>query len=254
MGVISSVLRRLLPTGRAWRLLPGKKLDQVIEGLSGIGESAREYGGESYFDFFPAKTRELEEWEAFYGLSPTSDDDESDRRAALAAEWKATGGQSKAYIEGVLRTAGYDVWLHEWWSSPSPYVARDPRDYADPLFLGTVQCGEPLALCGEPDALCNAFTAVVPNYWANLSLNPTSPPGLPSDPARWPYFIYVGGETFPDPASVAATRLPGLRRLIQKLKPSQNWVLILITSVDSFVALEDGDEMVTETGALVLIE
>ena len=140
------IFQHLLPNARAWRLSKGKTIRKFFEGLAGAPEDARAFIDAVYGDVFPATTRELAAWEEQYGIA--ANPDEATRRLNLAAEWAAQGGQSPSYIQGVLHTAGFiDVYIHEWWESGPPYAARDPRDYTTHPTIGTVQCGEPLALC-----------------------------------------------------------------------------------------------------------
>jgi hypothetical protein len=245
------IIQHLLPTGEAWRTTVDKTLRKLFVGLSSVGGDAREFVDLVYLDLFPATTRELAEWERFYGLTPAASVTEEQRRLALAAEWRATGGQSPAYIQGVIQAAGFDVWIHECWEPGGPpWVARDPRDYVGDALAGSMQCGEPFAECGDPDAQCNNFLIFAgdANYWDNLNLSPIAPPPLPADSAKWPFFIYFGGQTFPLSATVPADRMPELRRLIQKLKPAQNWVVLLASDDEEFLTTETGEELLTEAG------
>ena len=80
-------------------------------------------------------------------------------------------------------------------------------------------CGEALAQCGEDTALCgnfDDFKQVVRNYV------------VPLDQAKWPYFLYIGGEIFGDLASVAAPRRDEFEALCLKICPVQQWLGILV--------------------------
>lgn len=245
-------MSHLLPTGEPFRLGANKALTKVLKGLAASGDDVRADADLGYLDLFPDSTRELEEWERQFGLNPAADASEADRRLLLAAEWRSTGGQSAAYIQGVLQTAGFNVFVHEWWASADPYVPRDPRDYVPSYSIGTVQCGAAVAICGNPRARCNGFTTTDPKYWSTLTLSRNAPPPIPSDSARWPYFLYIGGETFPDEAIVELSRKSEFQRLIQKLKPSQQWVVTLVI-YDAFIATEGGDLLQTEEGEFLTI-
>jgi uncharacterized protein DUF2313 len=237
MSVHFRAFQHLVPRGLAWRLPVGRSLRKLFEGLAPAFGRERDFADDILNDLFPATTRQLAEWEAQYGLEPAESDSEATRRLALAAEWAATGGQSPGYIEGVLQAAGFDVYVHEWWSSGPPYVARDPNDYTDLPLIGSVQCtpdgesDQPQCTAdNEPDQpQCDAFLVNDPHYFVNLDLTPRAPPPIPDDPDVWPYFLYIGGETFPDLAVVPIARKASLERLIQKLKPAQNWIVTLIT-------------------------
>ncbi len=220
------MIQHLLPRAAAWRTTAAKTLRNFFEGLSGAPEDFRGFIDDVYGDVFPETTRELAQWEEQFGI--VANPVEATRRLNLAAEWAAGGGQSPRYIQDVLQTAGFDVYVHEWPASGPPWFPRDPRDYTDLPLIGTVQCGEVLAQCGEATALCNGLLANDPGYIVNDDLSGNAPPPVPDDPARWPYFLYVGGETFPDTATIPVERKAEFRRLVLKLKPTQQWLVLLV--------------------------
>lgn len=236
------VFQHLLPDGQAWRLTITKTLRKFFEALSQPPEVARAYVDAVFEDAFPDTTRELAEWEAQFGLDPNPDD--AIRRLNLAAAWASGGGQDPAYIQGVLQTAGFDLYIHEWWEPGGPpYVARDPHLYTTRPLIGTWQCtgydaihrprsGQPQcsALGSQPQ--CNKFLANDPHYIVNKDLTRRPPPPIPERADRedyyWRFFFYVGGETFPDIAEVPASRREEFEKLILKLRPSQQWIVTLI--------------------------
>jgi hypothetical protein len=247
--------QHLLPDARAWRLTIDKKLRRFFEGLSFedliIGTEEEEpieteegeelgqgYGDpvqfldDVYEDAFPGTTRELVEWEKQFGLEPKGS--EVARRLALAAEWAATGGQSPSYIQGVLQTAGFDVYVHEWFEPGGPpWVLRDPRDYTDNPLVGIYQCSalpsQPQCSAFPSQPQCNDWLANETNYLVNKDLTRRPPPLVPDDPAKWPYFLYIGGETFPDIAIVEEDRRAEFERLILKIRPTHNWIVTLVS-------------------------
>ena len=84
------------------------------------------------------------------------------------------------------------------------------------------QCGEQLAQCGEPTALCGYY---------NGFRDEQVPYTVPDDAAYWPYFIYIGGETFGDLAQVEPSRQDELENLCLKICPSQLWIGMLVEYV-----------------------
>lgn len=244
---LAQTLRLLLPRARAWRAAPGSVLRAYIDGVGLALDDVRVYLDGVYQDRFPATTRELEEWEQQFGLLGSGSD--QDRRSAIAAAWQATGGQSPGYIQGVLQAAGFDVYVHDWWSSGPPYVARDPRSYTTPPTFGTAQCGEPLAQCGEPEAQCNTSLANEPGYLVNLDLTYRAPPAVPDDPDAWRGFMYIGGPTFGDVAEVPLERRHEFERLVLKLRPLHLWVVTLVSySLPEPLTIQGGDQLVTQGG------
>jgi len=127
---------------------------------------------------------------------------------------------------------------------------KDPRDYTTEPIVGDVQASslsdqpEASALPDQPQS--NAFLINNPGYIANLDLSPSAPPPIPDDstlnvkvplsawdwfPTYWPYFIYLGGETFPDRVSIPASRRAELERLILKIRPQHQWIVMLVDYV-----------------------
>lgn len=79
-------------------------------------------------------------------------------------------------------------------------------------------CGGAIAEAGEPEALCGnyfEFTEKLRDYI------------VPNDPAKWPYFLYIGGETFGDIAQIDPKRRDEFEALCLKICPTQQWLGIL---------------------------
>lgn len=241
-------LVHLLPRAMAWSVTVDKTLRRFLEGLAQAPSDARDALDLIWLDIFPDTTRELAKWEKQFGLiAPATDDD---RRLQLAAVFSAQGGQSPRYLQDVVRAAGFDVYLYEWWGLPlsGAPVAHDPHDYTVVPSIGTVQCGEPLAQCTAVDAPppeplpsgvslfdlypeCNRFLANEPGYLVNLNLTREAPPPVPDDVTTYPYFLYWMGATFGTRANVPAARRDEFERLLLKLCPSQQWLVTYVTYV-----------------------
>lgn len=250
-----STLRHLLPKSEAFRAAAGRIISKFWDGCAGALDQVRLWIVMVLLDLYPSSTREIEQWEIHFGIPHDPSLSASMRRAMLAAEWRATGGQSPKYIQDVLHEAMLPVYIHEWWEPGGPpYVARDPRDYTVQPLLGYFQCSEDDdILCGDFDAQCNDWLANDPGYWDNKTLSVGAPPPVPDDPDYWPYFLYVGGETFPEEAILAPADRARFERLIQKLKPAQQWIVALIQYDDSLLPLTDesGGWLETESGMVI---
>jgi len=253
------IFQHLLPDGAPWRPrdpgAPGQGfhlwrfLKGLAKGISGTdipgGTDARAYIDAVHADAFPATTRELPEWQRQFGLRATGVT--ATDRQQLAAAWAEEGGQSPSYIQGQLQAAGFNVYVHDWWSTGptpgdlnAPYVARDPHDYTEVPLIGTNQCdavtltqpqctgfsfdGTPQA--GQPQ--CDRFLANEPGYIVNQDFSQAAPPPIPDDPLTWPYFMYIGGSTFGTEAAVPPTRRAEFERLVLKLRPLHLWIVLLI--------------------------
>ncbi len=261
-SVFFRLFQHLLPRARAWRIIVEKQLRDFFEGLVPFQEDYKLFVDKIYEDIDPQLTRELPVWEKQFQLSGMGL--ESERRAALDAAWKAQGGQSPGYLQGILRDAGFDVYVHEWWFFDGPTRhTRDPRLYLnDPVFLTVF--GEPEAVFGEPEAVFGGALGdgyALVNKGPGISyFKPTAfscfgepeavfgepeavfgeTTGLrfvpkeyiiPDDPAKWPFFVYIGAESFPAFADVSAVRRIELERMILKYFPEQLWVGMLINYV-----------------------
>ncbi len=120
------IIKHLLPKAKAWLITIEKRLKEFFNGLTGIGEDAKEFTDDAWRDIFPQTTRELPAWEQQFGLSQINTLTTQQKRDRLAAAWSATGGQSPSYIQGVLQENGFDVYLHEWWI---PATEPKPMDF-----------------------------------------------------------------------------------------------------------------------------
>jgi len=225
-------LRHLLPRARAWDLNKATKtLRLFFEALADEAADDRGFLDDVYADLHPDTTRRLDAWEREFGLLPATA--EANRRLNLKAAWKANGGQSPAYIQDVLQTAGFDLYVHEWWvPGSSPRTARDPRNYTAAAYIGTYQCfddtGQPQCFDGPSQPQCNRFLSNSPGYLVNKTLRADAPPAIPSDQSKWPYFLYIGAETFPGKAQVDPERRDELERLLLKICPTQHWIVLLV--------------------------
>lgn len=259
--------QHLLPKARAWRTTIDKQLRQFFEGLSGSASDARQFIDDVWSDIFPDTTRELTKWEDQFGL-PTVGLTEQERRDRLNAAWKAVGGQDPAYIQETLQARGFDVYVHEWWdpadekpvgvagcvsprgpftyigpeySSPNQFMmAGDPFALAgNPLALaGNAVLGYPLVnkiletvrdlepLCGEADVECGEEVAACGVYTGFI--DQVRPYIVPTDPAKWPYFLYIGGQTFGETATLNASRRDEFEALCLEICPTQLWLGILV--------------------------
>lgn len=265
------ILQHLLPRGEAWKTTIEKTLRRFFLGLSAQPEETRDFIDKVYLDLFPATARSvddpdpaeasgaLEEWESQFGLYPADLADVAARRQALDAAWKAQGGQSPDYLQGILRAAGFDVYVHDWWSAGPPYVARDPRSYVNQPRLGTWRCQDLPTTATKPTCSafssrprCNRFLVNDPHYLVNLDLTRRAPPPVPDDPSKWPYFMYVGGASFPSHAFVPATRRDEFERLLLKLRPTHLWIVTLV-DYEGDLLTEDGTALLTEDGTPIAI-
>ena len=152
--------------------------------------------------------------------------------------------------------------MHEWWELPvvgSP-VARNPllylNDGAQPLQY-IANCGAQKANCGHSEAICGAsnqprgyplvnkiIIALVGNITAgmqaancgavaancNTEITPHQPKRyvIPTDLTKRPFFLYIGDATFPNIATVSASRRNEFETLLLKICPTHQWIGVLV--------------------------
>lgn len=85
-----------------------------------------------------------------------------------------------------------------------------------------ILCGEALAEAGEEGANCGDFDTFSESLREYI---------VPSDSSKWPYFLYIGGETFGDIAQVDPSRRDEFENLCLKICPTQQWLGILVEYV-----------------------
>ena len=88
-------------------------LDRFLSGAADLPATIRTELDKLWSDLLPRSTRHLPKWEEQFGLRARALS-EAERRDRLLGAWRATGGQSKYYIEQVVRDAGFDVRIYEW--------------------------------------------------------------------------------------------------------------------------------------------
>lgn len=259
MDVIS-IFKHLLPTGRAWRITTSKALKSFFEGLSGGFGDVKTEIDTAYQDLYPQTTNYLDEWEKTFGLRPNATLTEQQRRDRLDVRWKATGGQSPRYIQDVLQSEGYDVYVHDWWEAGSnPPIARNPFTVlADQnqtrVYVGA---GNVNAFAGGNLAFANSNNLPSGYPLVNIikeatqvnsgaGFNQMYARGLvayagregvtyvnkkyimPTNTNTYPYYIYIGGENYPDMATVPTGRRSDFEQRLLELCPLQNWIGVLV--------------------------
>lgn len=248
--------KSLLGNGLAYRLAPSTNHRAIFQALGETADDAETDSGNVLFDIFPQTTRAIDEWEDQFGL-PSTTASEQDRRDRLEAEWRARGGQSPHYMQDVLRSAGFDVYVHEWWEIASGQLGFE-------LGLNGTPCSGTACL-GRVSELGDGLTELggtIENLriqrdprlyvggWLNelddsmelgdgaemgrqgyLLRNTISedPSVIPSSTDTDQFFWYIGGQNFPDAVSIALERREEFLTTIQKVRPRHTWIVLLTT-------------------------
>ena len=216
-----------------------KQLREFFDGLTGLLSDARDFVDDVWGDLFPETTRELDAWDAQFGLQSVASLTTQERRDRLDAAWKTTGGQSPGYIQDTLQAAGFPVYVHEWWvpgtepvvGVPSCVTARNPSTYiVSPAYVlvNKLYSTSPdyTDLCGLDTAQCGKDTAICRYYIVNR--DDPRVYDIPTDPDEHHYFLYIGGQTFPALATLPAARQSEFEDLCLKICPCQQWLGILV--------------------------
>lgn len=261
MSLFLRIYRHLLPKARAWRLFFGSFIYKFFAGLSEFPLGIKNAIDLVFLDIFPDTTRELVRWEEQFNLGAKGTTDE--RKAALLAAWRATGGQGLDYLQDLIHDAGYpQVFLHKWWIPGSdPAEARNPNQYLDAVYTvyclaPESDCGSSFADCGGPsieakNMLVNKGPEVLSVDFATYCLAPDSDCGsldaecgvvvgigfipliysIPQDETQWRSIIYAGAETFGEIADVPVELQDEFERLLLGKLPYQQWIGPLINYV-----------------------
>lgn len=238
-----TLYKHLLARAKAWSITIDKNLRKFFVGLVGLPEDIKTFIDEVWQDIFPTTTRELDLWEEQFGL-PDSGLSDADRRTRLAAAWATLGDQDLTYIQDTLQARGFNVWVHEWWvpgSEPAvnvagPATARDPVTTivapSYPLVNKIVTTSlEYIAMFdGGAAPTANQFGKSDSQFgrYDNIIFSQVQYT-IPTDTTKWPYFIYIGGQTFPATASIPLARKDEFEDLCLKICPTQNWIGVLVT-------------------------
>jgi hypothetical protein len=239
-------IRSLFPRSFAWNLVYERTLVQFVRGLVHGGLDPAQRNFDAIWDELDPKTTSLArlaDWERQFALGNASSLTEQERRDRLAAAWAAVGGQSPGYITDTLQAAGFPVYTHEWWDLtawgfPDP---KDPRDYLRAEFGGTdsdgylirslirtsrkvneIGAGEAWAEAGEPRAIAGYFEKY-------LIENITYEYKGPESAHR--FYLYIGGETFPDTVDIPLSRRGEFETLCRKICPAQQWLVLRVNYV-----------------------
>jgi hypothetical protein len=102
-------------------------------------------------------------------------------------------------------------------AEPAGYPLVNKVDASRKTYAAS--CGNVRTLCGNSSASCGNFNGYRLDRYEYQ---------VPTDPAKWPYFLYIGAEVFPALADVPATRRNEFEALCLKICPSHIWIGVLV--------------------------
>lgn len=202
---IRSLMKQLLPTGRAFKVVPDGWLSGLIDATSLSINKAVDSMLSIQDSILPDNVNFTEDdandWERRLGMITSSGVLLSDRKLAIQRKINHPGTikarQHYLYIQGQLQNAGFDVFVHENIVS----VALGDLQHKEDLQHGQQQHGGSFG-----DRVTNYIDKDLDNTYYVTNIRSC---------------FYIGGEILGDYANIPAARTDEFRQLIIRLKPCQ---------------------------------
>lgn len=218
---ILKLSRQLYPTGRAFRFPVGGDLEKMHKGLA-VSEAKAYQDALGILnsilpdnDFFTAQ--DAADWERRLGLITNEAVSLTDRKAAIKRKMNHPGvvkaRQHYLYIQGQLRAAGFDVYVHEnrFPDGMGGYVSYDPLSIVGTSKETAFQHGD---LQHGDFQHGSSFNAIIANHIDEAKDKIFDIPSYEST-------FFIGASYLGVYASVDKNRKDEFRQLILKLKPVQ---------------------------------
>jgi hypothetical protein len=262
------IFKHLLPNARAWQLTINKRLREFFEGLTDLGNDSKTFFDEIWLDIFPETTRELDKWENQWGLSNTIVNEQDRRNRLDATWKALGGQSPRYIQDTLQASGFDVYLHKWWVPGTEPaigvntcVIARNPADFindgAQPLEYDANDGGINME-DGDPNTAQDGSTIQPTAY---LLVNKVFVPSLsvigdafitmidggtsaqdggginiyelkqyviPVDTDKHHYFMYIGGQTFPEPAIIEASRRNEFETLCLKICPTQQWLGIIV--------------------------
>ena len=262
------IFKHLLPNAKAWQITIDKKIRQFFEGLTGIGEDINEFFDLMWLDIFPETTRDIPSWENQFALPNTLTNEQERRDRLAAAwkalggqspryiqdtlqaagfdvylhKWWVPGSEAPIGVKAAATARDPFLYLNDG-LQPLQYFSLDGGVDMQDGDLAVAMDGASVQPSGYP--LVNKILIPTVNIIGDGSVQmldggvnaqdggnlTTYAPKLyeiPADTTEHPYFLYIGGETFPDHANIPASRRNEFETLCLKICPTQQWLGILV--------------------------
>jgi len=224
-NIFVKLSRQLFPTGRAWWIRKDGVFEQLLQGLSLSEQEVLDTAKTLMYSILPDNddftADDATNWERALGLFYQPYLSLADRKEIILRKMQHPGNiparQHYLYLQGQLRAAGFDVYVHENidTSGFSTVILNNP------VFsnYGIVKYGE--ALYGHVGI--SGMTKVV-----NNTVQEKDDSFIVGDDTNMRATFFVGDSTFPDFAGVPLNRRKEFRELILKIKPAQTVGFLLI--------------------------
>jgi uncharacterized protein YmfQ (DUF2313 family) len=219
-----ALAKQLYPTGRAWRLNSGGVFYRLHEGLA-VSEDQFYSDAVSILDSaIPDNANfsadDATDWERRLGLITNTAISLEERKQAIIRKMNFPGTvparQAATWLEGQLRLAGFDVYVHENLEGEAPEdVAIYPADLIEEFEHGEFDHGEIDHGGGYVNLVANKIDN---DFGFELGSDFTAT-------------FFIGGETKGLFANVEASRELEFRQLILRTKPVQTVAVLFINYV-----------------------
>ena len=251
----------LLPKNFLWSGQTDRPFTKFIEALASAPKYVHDYLGQILTDIFPRLTTRGDEWskQLNYATEQTQD--------TIGNNIKEGAGQSPNHLQQAIQDAGFtNVFVHEWWrtGNESDYVEVQCDDGFTQCDGGDwCQMDGALDITAADKIPKNPFPHINDQQPNNLLVNPvqeivqgynfqmdggsqcddletqcetsTGTAYLDkiyphsTDYSKIPYNFFVGGEKWPDIAPITRGTLKDLERIIYKMRPLQQRVVLLVS-------------------------
>lgn len=245
---ILNLTRSLYPLGRAFRVLIGSIKEKLHNALAVSEDKAYNIGLDTLDTILPDNpnftAEDATKWERRLGLITNVLTSLDDRKLALLRKINHPGTiparQHFLYLQGQLRNAGFDVFVHEnrfpdggggfTTKTPGEVIGTsDEAVHSPTLQHGQVQHGATFA-----KKIANSIEQVVDNLF-DIGSN-------------YRFTFFIGGEILGDFASIPGSREAEFRQMVLRIKPTHTVAfLFLDITFTGFTKItsDAGDEKVT---------
>jgi len=227
----SSVMRTLLPKGRAWFTDLSIDFKAIIEGIVRSGVAVRDKFVEVFQDVFPDSTNCLDLWEEQFQLDKTGLSNQ-ERRDNLTARWTTQGGQSPSYIQEVLRKLVPNATVYE------NFARADPNSFligvdSEILVNGEILFEERLYVntCGDPETTCNGDNSVTSGEFTGFITTTKTYSVSPFSEKYVFYFIIADSAGVSTPLDVPAALENEFKTTILRIKPAHTRAVLNVNYV-----------------------
>lgn len=246
--IFENLIKKLLPTGRAWRQIAGVKvITEVLGGIADEFEKVRAEAIKLRDSIFPElmDVQFISDWEQRFKLPPIANGTEQERRDRLATQWQNRGGQTREYLEIRLQESGFDVFVYNGIYTADASIIGD-EILGDFVLEGDTFPGETLAVdpcaqfatnvgtlgdyvLGDGNQLGINRPRIIQNYIDDAKDNTDFCP-LPAE--RFKFVNYIAGPGgIGDIADIPASRYDEFREVVLRYKRGTSWALAFINLV-----------------------